>query len=281
MIDGLLSFASRQRWLVMIAALAMAALGIWNFQELPIDAVPDITNVQVQIYSSAPGYSPLEMEQRVTFPIETAMAGLPRLETTRSLSRYGISQVTVIFKDGTDIYFARQLVNERIQQARDQLPAGIESAIGPISTGLGEIFMYTIEAKPGAARADGSAYTGSDLRTLQDWIVRPRLRTVAGVNEVNSVGGFERQFHVLPDPAQLMAYRLTFHDVMTALASNNGNVVINSDAEQLVIASRDGGRISYISGSIENPAIRDRAVKVLEGGETAFRKRQLKYRIGR
>ena len=238
MIDGLLSFAIRQRWLVMIAILAMAGLGAWNFQELPIDAVPDITNVQVQIYSRAAGFSPLEMEQRVTFPIETAMAGLPRLETTRSLSRYGISQVTVLFKDGTDIYFARQLVNERIQQARDQLPSGIESAIGPISTGLGEIFMYTVEAGPGAAKAGGGAYTETDLRTLQDWLIRPRLRTVAGVNEVNTVGGFERQFHVLPDPAQLMAYRLTFHDVMTALAANNGNVgagYIERNGEQYLV----------------------------------------------
>ncbi|MBV8698927.1 MAG: CusA/CzcA family heavy metal efflux RND transporter, partial [Bradyrhizobium sp.] len=238
MIDTLLSFAIRQRHLVLIAVLAMAALGIWNFSELPIDAVPDITNMQVQIYSRAPGYSPLEMEQRVTFPIETAMAGLPRLENTRSLSRYGISQVTVIFKDGTDIYFARQLVGERIQQVRDQLPPGIESAIGPISTGLGEIFMYTIEARPGATKADGSAYSGTDLRTVQDWIVRPRLRTVAGVNEVNSVGGFEKQFHVLPDPTQLMAYRLTFHDVMAALAANNGNVgagYIERNGEQYLV----------------------------------------------
>jgi heavy metal efflux system protein len=247
MIDGLLSFAIRQRHLVMIAVLAMAGLGIWNFQQLPIDAVPDITNVQVQIYSRATGYSPLEMEQRVTFPIETAMAGLPRLETTRSLSRYGISQVTVIFKDGTDIYFARQLVNERIQQVRDQLPAGIESAIGPISTGLGEIFMYTVEARPGAAKADGSAYSGTDLRTLQDWIVRPRLRTVAGVNEVNTVGGFEKQFHVLPDPTQLMAYRLTFHDVMAAVAANNGNVgagYIERNGEQYLV--RTPGQVASL-----------------------------------
>ena len=119
--------------------------------------MPDITNVQVQINTAAPGYSPLEVEQRITFPIETAMAGLPKLEYTRSLSRYGLSQVTVVFKDGTDIYFARQLVNERIQQAKDQLPPGIETAMGPISTGLGEIYMCTVEAKPGAQQADGDA----------------------------------------------------------------------------------------------------------------------------
>ena len=203
MIDGILSFAIRQRWLVMIGVLAMAGFGVWNFTLLPIDAVPDITNVQVQINSRAPGYSPLEVEQRITFPVETALGGLPRLESTRSQSRYGLSQVTVIFKDGTDIYFARQLVNERIQQVRDQLPTGIETAMGPISTGLGEIFMYTVEARPNAHKPNGEEYTATDLRTMQDWIVRPQLRTVSGVSEVNTVGGFEKQFHVLPDPTQL------------------------------------------------------------------------------
>jgi len=258
MIDGILFFAIRQRWLVLIASLGMAGLGILNFAKLPIDAVPDITSVQVQIYSSAPGYSPLEMEQRVTFPIETAMAGLPRLETTRSLSRYGISQVTVIFEDGTDIYFARQLVNERVQQVQDELPTGIESAVGPISTGLGEIFMYTIEAKPGVVKANGSAYNGADLRTLQDWTIRPRLRTVAGVNEVNSVGGFERQFHVLPDPTQLMAYRLTFHDVMAALAANNADVgagYIERNGEQYLV--RTPGQVSDLD-EIRNVVIGSR-----------------------
>lgn len=148
MIDGILSFAIRQRWLVMIGVVGMAAFGAWNYTRLPIDAVPDISNVQVQINSRAPGYSPLEVEQRITFPVETAMGGLPHLENTRSQSRYGLSQVTVIFKDGTDIYFARQLINERIQQVRDQLPSGIETAMGPVATGLGEIYMFTIEARP-------------------------------------------------------------------------------------------------------------------------------------
>src|SRR5712671_7264010 len=155
MIDGMLSFAIRQRWLVMIGVLAMTAFGAWNFTRLPIDAVPDITNVQVQINSRASGYSPLEVEQRITFPIETAMGGLPNLESTRSLSRYGLSQVTVIFKDGTDIYFARQLVNERIQQVRDQLPAGIETAMGPVSTGLGEFYWSRAEPGPRLARRAG------------------------------------------------------------------------------------------------------------------------------
>src|SRR5258708_9587120 len=223
MIDAILSFSIRQRWLVMIGVLAMAAFGAWNFTGLPMDAVPDITNVQVQINSRALGYSPLEVEQRITFPIETAMGGLPHLENTRSQSRYGLSQVTVIFKDGTDIYFARQLVNERIQQVRDQLPAGIETAMGPVSTGLGEIYMFTVEARPDARKTSGEPYTPSDLRTIQDWIIRPQLRTVPSLNEVNTVRGFEKQFHVLPDPAQLMAYKLSFRDVMTALAANNAS----------------------------------------------------------
>ncbi len=238
MLEAILSFAIRQRWLVMIGVLIMAAFGAWNFTRLPIDAVPDITNVQIQINSRAPGYSPLEVEQRITFPIETAMGGLPHLESTRSQSRYGLSQVTVIFKDGTDIYFARQLVNERIQQVKDQLPPSIETAMGPVSTGLGEIYLFTVEAKPEARKAGGGEYTPSDLRTIQDWIIKPQLRNVPGVIEVNTIGGFEKQFHVLPDPAQLMAYKLSFREVMTALASNNANVgagYIERNGEQYLV----------------------------------------------
>ena len=238
MINAVLAFSVRQRWLVVLFVLCVAALGAFNFTRLPIDAVPDITNVQVQINTRAPGYSPLETEQRITFPVETAMGGLPKLEYTRSLSRYGLSQVTVVFRDGTDIYFARQLVNERIQQVKDQLPAGVEVAMGPISTGLGEIFMYTVEAKDGARAPGGGAFTPSDLRTIQDWIIKPQLRNVPGVIEVNTIGGFERQFHVLPDPGRLMAYKLGFRDVMTALSSNNANVgagYIERNGEQYLV----------------------------------------------
>lgn len=247
MIDSILAFSIRQRWLVMVAVAAMAALGIWNFMRLPIDAVPDITNVQVQINSSAPGYSPLEVEQRITFPIETAMGGLPRLDYTRSMSRYGLSQITVVFNDGTDIYFARQLVNERIQQVKDQLPSGIETSMGPISTGLGEIYMYAVEAKPGARNSRGEPYSSTELRTIQDWIVKPQLRTVPGVVEVNSIGGFEKQFHVLPNPARLLAYKLSFRDVMTALAANNSNVgagYIERNGEQYLV--RTPGQVATL-----------------------------------
>lgn len=248
MIDAILSFSIRQRWLVMIGVALMAAFGAWNFARLPIDAVPDITNVQVQINTSAPGYSPLEVEQRITFPIETSMGGLPNLQNTRSLSRYGLSQVTVVFKDGTDIYFARQLVNERIQQVKDQLPSGVETAMGPVSTGLGEIYMFTVDAKPGARKKTGEEYTPTDLRTIQDWIIKPQLRNVPGVIEVNTIGGFEKQFHVLPDPAQLMSYKLSFRDVMTALAANNANVgagYIERNGEQYLV--RTPGQVANIA----------------------------------
>ncbi len=237
-VHAILEVSIRQRWFVLIVVLGIAAFGAWNFTRLPIDAVPDITNVQVQINVTAPGYSPLEVEQRITFPVETGMGGLPNLEYTRSLSRYGLSQVTVVFKDGTDIYFARQLVNERLQQVKDQLPPGIEMAMGPISTGLGEIFMFAVEAKEGAKNPDGSEISPIDLRVAQDWIIKPQLRTVPGIVEVNTIGGFERQFHVLPDPTRLMAYRLSFRDVMAGLAANNANVgagYIEKNGEQYLV----------------------------------------------
>jgi cobalt-zinc-cadmium resistance protein CzcA len=201
---------------------ALAVLGVWNFQRLPIDATPDITNVQVQINTEAPGYSPLEAEQRLTFPIETAIAGMPRLQYHRSISRYGLSQVTVVFEDGTDIYFARQLLSERLRSVT--LPPGIAPDLGPITTGLGEIFFYSIEPAPGARRPDGTEWTLQDLRMFQDWIIRPQLRLTPGVTDVNSVGGFERQYHVTPIPARLSAYGLTMTDVIDALLRNNANM---------------------------------------------------------
>ncbi|WP_375576010.1 efflux RND transporter permease subunit [Paracidovorax oryzae] len=224
MFDRIIHFSIAHRWLVMLAVAGMAALGIYNYQRLPIDAVPDITNVQVQINSAAPGYSPLETEQRVTYPIETVMAGLPGLKQTRSLSRYGLSQVTVIFEDGTDIYFARQLVNERIQAAREQLPEGVSPVIGPISTGLGEIYLWTVEAGEDARRPDGKEYTPTDLREVQDWIIKPQLRNVKGVTEINSIGGFAKEYQVAPSPEKLHAHGLTLADVVTALERNNENV---------------------------------------------------------
>lgn len=224
MFERIIRFAIEHRWLVMLAVIAMAAVGVYNYQKLPIDAVPDITNVQVQINTSAAGYSPLEVEQRVTFPIETVMAGLPGLQETRSLSRYGLSQVTVIFKDSTDIYFARQLVNQRIQEARENLPAGVTPMMGPISTGLGEIYLWTVESEPGAKKPDGTPYTPTDLREIQDWIIKPQLRQVPGVTEINSIGGFAKEYLIAPDPAKLSSYRLSLSDVVNAIDRNNNNV---------------------------------------------------------
>ena len=223
-LEKLIRFAIRHRWLMMALTAALIAVGVWSFQRLPIDATPDITNVQVQINTEAPGYSPLESEQRVTYPIETALAGLPKLDYTRSLSRYGLSQVTVVFKDGTDLFFARQQVAERLQQVKSQLPDGLEPELGPIATGLGEIFMYTVEADPAARKRDGTPWTSTDLRTLQDWVVRPQLRNTPGVTEVNTIGGYARQVHITPDPARLVALGFGLRDVVSAVAANNRNV---------------------------------------------------------
>ncbi|BCG23914.1 cation transporter [Pseudomonas tohonis] len=238
MFERIIQFAIEQRIIVMLAVLAMAGLGIASYQKLPIDAVPDITNVQVQINTAAAGFSPLETEQRITFPIETAMAGLPHLKQTRSLSRSGLSQVTVIFEDGTDLYFARQLVNERLQVAREQLPDGAEAIMGPISTGLGEIFLWTVEAREGALKEDGTPYTPTDLRVIQDWIIKPQLRNVPGVAEINTIGGFAKEYQIAPDPKRLAAYKLTLGDLVTALERNNANVgagYIERSGEQLLI----------------------------------------------
>lgn len=247
MFERLIQFAIEQRIIVLLAVLLMAGVGIASYQKLPIDAVPDITNVQVQINSAAPGFSPLETEQRITFPIETAMAGLPGLQQTRSLSRSGLSQVTVIFKDGTDLFFARQLVNERLQVAREQLPSGIETAMGPISTGLGEIFLWTVEAEEGARKDDGTPYTPTDLRVIQDWIIKPQLRNVPGVAEINTIGGFAKEYQIAPDPKRLAAYNLTLNDLVTALERNNANVgagYIERSGEQLLI--RAPGQVASI-----------------------------------
>ena len=223
MLARIIGFSIRQRWFVLAVVALLCALGVYSATRLPIDAVPDITNVQVQINTEAEGFSPLEAEQRITFPIETAISGIPKLAYTRSISRYGLSQVTVVFEDGTDTYFARQLVNERIQSAKSQLPPGIEPQLGPLATGLGEIFMYAVEPKPGARKPDGSEYTPSDLRTLSDWVVRPQMRTIPGVAEVNTIGGYARQYHVTPNPQQLASLKLSLTDIVEALEANNAN----------------------------------------------------------
>ncbi len=240
MLEKIIKFSIRHRWFVLLGALAVSILGVYNYQRLPIDAVPDITNVQVQINTEAVGYSPFETEQRITFPVETAMGGLPLLDYTRSVSRYGLSQVTVVFKDGTDIYFARQLISERLQEVKSNLPPGIEPAMGPIATGLGEIFMYTLQVEEGAKTKDGQPYSLADLRTIQDWIIKPQLRIVPGVIEVNTIGGYEKQFHVLPQPEKLLAYGVSLSDILEVVMNNNDNVgagYLERNGEQYLIRS--------------------------------------------
>ena len=240
MIDALLRTSLARRGVVLFLVAVAAVIGAWSYQRLPIDAVPDITNVQVQINTAAPGYSPLEVEQRITWPVEVAIAGLPHLEYTRSLSRYGLSQVTIVFEDGTDIYFARNLVNERLLQARSQLPGGIEPELGPVATGLGEIFLYTVQADANARQPDGRPYDAVALRTLQDWVIRPQLRQVSGVTEVNTIGGYEQEFHVTPDPGRLLAFGLSFDEIVAALERNNASVgagYIERNGEQYLIRS--------------------------------------------
>ena len=223
MINWIVSFAVKRRMMVLALTFLFAGFGVYNIQNLAVDAVPDITNVQVQINTKAPGFTPLEVEQRITYLVETAMAGIPKLDYTRSLSRYGLSQVTVIFDEGTDIYWARQQIGERIQSIRADLPNNIEPNLGPIASGLGEIFTYSVHAKPDALKSDGTAYNAEDLRTLQDWVIRPQLLKVKGVTEINSQGGFERQYQVAPMPEKLIAYKLTIKDVISALELNNSN----------------------------------------------------------
>jgi len=269
MLENIIYFSIRHRWLVMISVIGLMALGVYNFNRLSIDAVPDITNVQVQINTNAPGYSPLEVEQRVTFPIETVLAGIPKLDHTRSLSRYGLSQVTVVFEDGTDIYLARQLLNERLSQIRSEIPEGLEPTMGPIATGLGEIFSYVVEVEKGAAKEDGTPYTSMDLLTVQDWIIVPQLRNLKGVVEVNSIGGYEKQFHVMPYPERLLAYELTVRDVTEALENNNNNVgagYIEKSGEQYLI--RVPGQVKDID-DIEHIIVTKRDELTIRVGDIA------------
>lgn len=268
-IDALIRLSIERRWVVLFLVGLVVALGVWNYQRLPIDAVPDITNVQVQINTQAPGFTPQETEQRITFPVETALAGLPHLQYTRSLSRYGLSQVTAVFDDGTDLFFARQLVNERLQEAKSVMPDGIEPEMGPIATGLGEIFIYTVHADKNARQPDGTPYDAMALRTLQDWVIRPQLRQVVGVAEVNSIGGYAKQFHVTPDPAKLLSIGLGFDEVVQALDHNNNNVgagYLERNGEQLLV--RVPGQASDVR-DLENIVVATRDGQPIRVGDVA------------
>ena len=236
--ERIIQFSIQNAIWVLLFACTWIAVGIYSYQKLPIDAVPDITNTQVQINTQAKGFTALEVEQRITYPIENAMAGIPNLELTRSISRYGLSQVTIVFKDGTDIYWARQQINQRIQEAQSELPAQIAPTMSPVSTGLGEIYQWVLKADPNAKKPDGTAYTPMDLREIQDWIVRPQLQRVKGVAEVNTIGGFEKTYVVSPDLNRMQQLNISLEQLQQALAQNNENRgagYIEDNGQQLTV----------------------------------------------
>ena len=241
MIASILRLSIERRGVMMLFALFVAFFGMYSYQQLPIDAVPDITNVQVQINTATPGYSPLETEQRVTFIVETSLAGLPNLSYTRSISRYGLSQVTVVFKEETDLYFARNLVNERLNAIAAQLPIGLTPEMGPIATGLGEIYMYSLSAEPQARQDNGMPYDAMALREIHDWVVKPQLSLVEGVTEVYAIGGFEKQYHVNPNPVAMINFGISTTDLISALERNNANQgagFVEQNGQQVLIRSK-------------------------------------------
>ncbi|MEB3795509.1 MULTISPECIES: efflux RND transporter permease subunit [Acinetobacter] len=247
--DRIIQFSINNAIWVMMFVVAWIGVGVYSYQKLSIDAVPDITNVQVQINSQASGFTAPEVEQRITYPIENAMSGIPNLEQTRSISRYGLSQVTIIFKDGTDIYWARQLINQRLQEAKSALPDDIEPQMSPISTGLGEIYQWVVKADPNAKKADGSAYTAMDLREIQDWIIRPQLQRVQGVAEINSIGGYDKTYVVSPDLTRLQQLQIPLTDLQAVLQNNNENRgagFIEENGQQLTV------RVPGILSSIQD-----------------------------
>lgn len=275
MIETILRFSIARRWLMMTMILALIGMGYWSYQKLAIDAVPDITNVQVQINTRALGYSPLESEQRITYPIETALTGIPHLSYTRSISRYGLSQVTAVFDEGTDLYFARNLVNEKLAAIKNKLPNGLAPEMGPISTGLGEIFMYSVEALPGALTPDGQQYSATELREIQDWIIKPQLALVPGVTEINTIGGYDKQYHITPMPSKMLEFSISFQDLNTALRTNNSNRgagYIEQNGQQLTV--RSPGQLANIS-DIEHVIIKvvdDVPIKVIDIAQVSIGK---------
>ena len=253
--ERIIQFSIQNAIWVMLFVCTWIAVGVYSYQKLPIDAVPDITNTQVQINTQANGFTALEVEQRITYPIETAMAGIPDLQLTRSISRYGLSQVTIVFEDGTDIYWARQQINQRVQEVKADLPSDVSPTMSPVSTGLGEIYQWVIKAEPNAKKADGTAYSAMDLREIQDWIVRPQLQRVAGVAEVNSIGGFNKTYVVAPDLNRMQQLNISLSQLQTALQENNENRgagYIEENGQQLTV--RVPGTLNSLA-DIENTTV--------------------------
>ena len=253
--ERIIQFSIQNAIWVMLFVCTWIAVGVYSYQKLPIDAVPDITNTQVQINTQANGFTALEVEQRITYPIETAMAGIPDLQLTRSISRYGLSQVTIVFEDGTDIYWARQQINQRVQEVKADLPSDVSPTMSPVSTGLGEIYQWVIKAEPNAKKADGTTYSAMDLREIQDWIVRPQLQRVAGVAEVNSIGGFNKTYVVAPDLNRMQQLNISLSQLQTALQENNENRgagYIEENGQQLTV--RVPGTLNSLA-DIENTTV--------------------------
>ncbi|MFT7560157.1 MAG: cobalt-zinc-cadmium resistance protein CzcA [Flavobacteriales bacterium] len=256
MIESILRLSIDRRHLILAFSIVIFTAGLWSYQHLPIDAVPDITNVQVQINTEAPGYSPLEVEQRISFSVENALAGIPNLHYTRSLSRYGLSQVTAVFDDGSDLYFARAQISERLANIKNKLPAGIETQMGPIASGLGEIYSYTVSANENARQENGLPYDAIALREIQDWIIKPQLIQVSGITEINTIGGYNKQYHVLPSPQKLLELSISFIDIHNAIIDGNsshGAGYIERNGQQFLV--RLPGQLQNIS-ELENLVIK-------------------------
>jgi heavy metal efflux system protein len=275
MIAALLEFSLRQRILVLGLTCLLSVAGVFSFQSIPIDAYPDVTNIQVQVLTEAPGLSPIEVERFITYPLELQMTGLPGLAEIRSLSKFALSQITVVFHDDVDMYFARQLVLERIMAAKERLPEGLEPVMAPVTTGLGEVYHYYVEG-PNAAATDPTIVETelTDQRTMQDWVLRPLLKGVPGVIDVNGMGGFVKQYQVLVDPAKLRKFDLTLHDIYDAVAKNNANAggnVLDRHAERAIV--RGLGLIKSVN-DIESIIVKE------SGGTPVFVRDVAEVRIG-
>src|SRR5512140_1307106 len=237
MLEKLIAYTLKQKGMVIVLSLLIITLGLYCYWKLPIDAFPDVTNIQVEVVSRADGLSAIEIERNVTYPIEMAMRGLPDIEQMRSVTKFGLSIVTIVFKDQVDIYFARQLVFERLAEAREKVPKGVEVAMGPIGTAMGEIYQYTLEGKMPDDPQQKIAYL-TNLRTIQEWIVTPQLKSIAGVNEINSYGGYFKEYQVVVSPEKVLKYDITVDDVYSAIEHNNQNVggnILERNSDQYIV----------------------------------------------
>src|SRR5439155_14540415 len=245
MIQRVIEFSLRQRLFILLLTAGLVLAGMWSAVRLPIDAVPDITNVQVQVNTEVPALAPEEIEKLVTFPLEIELSGVPGMEEVRSLSKFGLSQITVIFKDRTDIYRARQLVSERLQNAVEKLPRGLAPKLAPISTGLGEIYFYTVDYAPNATNKPATRREQlMELEAIHDYVIKPMLRSVPGLADVNGSGGYEKQIVVMPKPEKLAEAGISFKDLASVITENTENAgggVVNQGKEQLII--RAVGRV--------------------------------------